>query len=94
LESAYTRKDDKGAAAGETLPFTNVTYSFVNTLDYIFFDKHRLEPTELLDIPTSFPQLNEEGYDGGHLLPSDVWPSDHLAIGARLSFSAPEREVK
>jgi hypothetical protein len=87
LESAYAFKDDNGCVVGETLPFTNVTYSFVNTLDYIFFDKEHLTANEILDIPTSFPQLNEKGIGNGHLLPSDVWPSDHLAIGARLSFA-------
>jgi mRNA deadenylase 3'-5' endonuclease subunit Ccr4/uncharacterized protein with PIN domain len=92
LESAYAFKDDNGCVVGETLPFTNVTYSFVNTLDYIFFDKEHLTANEILDIPTSFPQLNEKGIGNGHLLPSDVWPSDHLAIGARLSFAELDRD--
>jgi hypothetical protein len=87
LESAYAFKDDKGSVVGEKLPFTNVTHSFIDTLDYIFFDKERLTVTETLDIPTSFPQLNNKSIKNGHLLPSDVWPSDHMAIGARLTFS-------
>jgi uncharacterized protein with PIN domain len=88
LESAYAFKDDKGSVVGESLPFTNVTHSFIDTLDYIFFDKKRLTVTDILDIPTSFPQLNNKSIKNGHLLPSDVWPSDHMAIGARLTFSA------
>lgn len=94
LTSAYALKDNKGTVIGERLPFTNVTSSFVNTLDYIFFDRKYFVITELLDIPTSFPQLNDdgEGVMNGHLLPSDVWPSDHLAIGARFTFTAMENE--
>jgi hypothetical protein len=89
LESAYALKDEKGCVVGEKLPFTNVTFSFVDTLDYIFLDKDRLAVSEILDIPTSFPKLNVKGIKNGHLLPSDVWPSDHLAIGARLTFKEP-----
>jgi hypothetical protein len=92
LESAYAFKDDKGSVVGEKLTFTNVTHSFIDTLDYIFFDKERLTATEILDIPTNFPQLNNKSIKNGHLLPSDVWPSDHLAIGARLTFSEPVRD--
>jgi hypothetical protein len=92
LESAYAFKDDKGAVVGERLPFTNVTHSFIDTLDYIFFDKERLAVTDILEIPTSFPELNNKGIKNGHLLPSDVWPSDHMAIGARLTFSDPVRD--
>lgn len=93
LESAYAHKDDKGNVHGETLPFTNVTDSFVNTLDYIFFDKQRIVPTELLDIPTSFPQLNGGNkVRNAHLLPSNIWPSDHLAIGTRLTLVAQDTE--
>jgi hypothetical protein len=30
----------------------------------------------------------------GHVLPSDVFPSDHLPIGARLSLNLPTKEEK
>jgi uncharacterized protein with PIN domain len=96
LESAYAHRvlssDNANAfiVHGEILPFTNVTHQFVDTLDYIFFDKTLLKATERLFVPSSFRELGDERtyIENAHLLPSDVWPSDHLAIGARLSFLA------
>ena len=35
-----------------------------------------------LDVQTTFQRLNGTGVRNEHLLPSDVWLSDHLAIGA------------
>lgn len=92
LESAYARKtlgiDGEAVAEGECLPFTNVTHHFVDTLDYIFFDKTRLQAVERLYVPKTFRELGDgrTSIESSHLLPSDVWPSDHLTIGARLSF--------
>jgi len=37
-----------------------------------------------LYVPKSFRELNTSGIKNGHILPSDIWPSDHLAIGARF----------
>jgi uncharacterized protein with PIN domain len=68
----------------EELPFTNVTHDFVNTLDYIFYETQKLEVTELYSIPKTFEELNPQKIANGHLLPSDVWPSDHLLIGASV----------
>lgn len=98
LQSAYAhrilRSDNANADGvnGENIPFTNVTHQFVDTLDYIFFDKMRMKATERLYVPSSFRELGDGRtyIDNAHLLPSDVWPSDHLAIGARLSFLADE----
>lgn len=87
LTSAY-------ACAGqrvESLPFTNVTSDFVGHLDYIFYQASRMEVTSRLYVPKSFDELNDKGIRNGHLLPSSSWPSDHLAIGARLVF--PNKEV-
>jgi hypothetical protein len=86
FESAYALKDGNGVVVGEKLPFTNVTDSFVNTLDYIFFVKEQFALTEILHVPKSFPELNGDDIENGHLLPSNIWPSDHLAVGACLSF--------
>jgi uncharacterized protein with PIN domain/endonuclease/exonuclease/phosphatase family metal-dependent hydrolase len=92
LESTYARKVSKDGCDtwcvdGETLPFTNVTADFVDTLDYIFFDRRYARVTERLYVPTSFAELNDgRTFANAHLLPSDVWPSDHLAIGARIEF--------
>jgi uncharacterized protein with PIN domain len=92
LESAYARKVSKDggetwSVVGEILPFTNVTADFVDTLDYIFFDRRYARVTERLYVPTSFAELSDgRTFANAHLLPSDVWPSDHLAIGARVEF--------
>jgi uncharacterized protein with PIN domain len=88
LESAYLDKHDYDSSTfREVLPFTNITHHFVDTLDYIFFDKKLLCATERLYVPTSFEELSDgRTFENSHLLPSDVWPSDHLAIAARLTF--------
>jgi len=81
LKSAY-------AAHGETvrdcLPFTNVTKEFVGCLDYIFFEPLQFDQICRLKVPTSFREMNASGARQGHLIPSDIWPSDHIAVGARL----------
>ena len=79
LTSAY-------AALGtrEALPFTNVTKDFVGCLDYIFFEGSQFEQICKLHVPTSFREMNHSGAYLGHLIPSDIWPSDHIAVGARL----------
>ena len=82
LKSAYSREDGE-----ESLVFTNVTSDFLGTLDYIFFPEDRLAVKDKLYVPTTFKELNREDIRKGHLLPSNVWPSDHLAVGARLSFA-------
>jgi uncharacterized protein with PIN domain len=88
LESAYVDKSNSKNIFQEALPFTNITHHFVDTLDYIFFDKTHLHVTERLQVPTTFEELSDGRIhiDNSHLLPSDVWPSDHLAIAARLEF--------
>jgi hypothetical protein len=35
LESAYAMRDGTGSLVGESLPFTNATHNFVDTLDYV-----------------------------------------------------------
>lgn len=92
LESVHALKStDTNEVIGETLPFTNVTYDFINTLDYVFFDTKSLYPTETLYVPKSFKEMNRYNIQNGHLLPSDIWPSDHLAVGARLFFRSTKK---
>ena len=82
LKSAYALE---GAGSfDECHTFTNVTSDFIGALDYIFFEPDQLEQIGRLWIPTKFRQLNSQGTINGHLLPSDVWPSDHLAVGAQF----------
>ena len=80
----FNLKSVYAAEGGAELPFTNVTSSFVDTLDYIFTEN--LSVAARLHVPTTFSELNSDGIQNGHLVPSDIWPSDHLAIGACLCF--------
>ena len=92
LRSSYALVDEdaQNKVIGEILPFTNVTADFVGLLDYIFFETAEFEQTHRIEVPTSFRKLNDTGESGGHLLPSDVWPSDHLALGARFLLKKTE----
>jgi hypothetical protein len=82
MTSAYALKGTQK----ESLPFTNVTYDFVGNLDYILYQTQAMKVTDLLYVPKTFGDLNDLNISNGHLLPSYDWPSDHLAIGCRLSF--------
>jgi uncharacterized protein with PIN domain len=89
LESAYLNKRDDIPKFEESLPFTNVTHNFVDTLDYLFFEKKSFQAIERLYVPTCLSELRDKRSHirNSHLLPSDVWPSDHLAIAVRLQFT-------
>ena len=82
MASAYALKE----TLNESLPFTNVTFDFVGSLDYILYQTHTMEVIDLLYVPKTFNDLNDLEIANGHLLPSYDWPSDHLAIGCRISF--------
>jgi hypothetical protein len=91
FRSAYSTQ----GSDSELLPFTNVTSDFVNTLDYIFYEPHQWTQVEKLDVPTTFTRMNYMGIPNGHLLPSNIWPSDHLAVGSTfLLKSAPTSSLK
>ena len=78
----------------ETLPFTNVTFDFVGSLDYILYEEKAMKITDLLYVPKTFEELNDLKIANGHLLPSYDWPSDHLAIGCRISLKPVKEEFK
>lgn len=83
LKSAF----GAGTPGEEQLAFTNVTSDFVGHLDYIFHDSS-LRVTDRLYVPTTFEELQDNtDVRNGHLLPSNVWPSDHLAIGAVFTIA-------
>ncbi|KAL3801528.1 hypothetical protein HJC23_000966 [Cyclotella cryptica] len=85
LRSAYYATTDEGShSLGEYLPFSNVTSEFVGLLDYVFFEENVFEQVARLRVPTSFRALNASPVFKGHLLLSNIWPSDHLAVGAHL----------
>jgi uncharacterized protein with PIN domain len=85
--------NDKDSDRGE-LPFTNVTYHFVGTLDYVFYDESKFRVAALLSVPRTFAELDVYSTKNGHLLPSNLWPSDHLMIGASLVLDDVDTEAK
>ena len=74
LRSAYAA--GRGGTVREHLPFTNVTKEFVGCLDYVFFESSQFDQLRRLNVPTSFRDMNASGAPSGHLIPSDIWPSD------------------
>lgn len=93
LQSAYALEHKNGNIDGELLPFTNVTSNFVGALDYILFDETAFQQNGRLFVPSNFTTLNWQKISNGHLIPSDVWPSDHLAIGATLILNEEKNEL-
>jgi mRNA deadenylase 3'-5' endonuclease subunit Ccr4 len=93
LQSAYALLDKKKATPPrEAIQFTNVTSGFVGLLDYVFFEPSKFDQTAHLYVPTSLKSMNHTGVTGGHLIPSNTWPSDHLAVGARLAFKMKKKK--
>lgn len=87
VENLLSAYKDETLETGESLPYTNVTSDFEGTLDYIFFGEKHFAQTDRLYVPTSYDELTGDNHiRNGHLLPSDCWPSDHLAIGAKLTL--------
>jgi len=92
FRSAYEAGTDDDDDS-QLVKFTNVTFGFVGILDYIFFDVEVLQIVARMSIPLSFLDLNSKGIERGHLLPSDIWPSDHIAVGAKFRFMTREKAV-
>ena len=78
----------------ESIQFTNVTSEFVGLLDYVFYEPSKFEQVSRLFVPTSLKTMNHNATVGGHLLPSNAWPSDHIAVGARLAFKVDKANNK
>eukprot|EP00042_Codosiga_hollandica_P030979 m.184106 g.184106 ORF g.184106 m.184106 type:complete len:403 (-) comp53514_c0_seq1:116-1324(-) len=72
------------AAADENTPqhhpATTKTDEFVDRIDYIWVDA-KMKVQSVLELPFTRETLPAFGP-----VPSNVWPSDHLAIGASLTF--------
>lgn len=82
FKSSYA---DPAKAGQEVVPFTNVTNDFVGCLDYVLYTPKCLRPIKRLRLPESLDEL--KGRRGNScLIPNEVWPSDHLAVGAELVF--------
>lgn len=92
LQSAYSLSGGEITTPlpEESLPFSNVTSEFVGLLDYVFFDD-KFEQIARLNVPKSFRDMNKSELLRGHLIPSSIWPSDHLAVGARLRLKQTKR---
>lgn len=88
FRSAYA-SEGNGSVDGELNPFTNVTSDFVGALDYIFFEQTSFQQNGRLFIPLNLRTLNWKELPHGWILPSDSWPSDHLAIGAAFTLKQP-----
>jgi len=75
FESAY-------ASDGRVPPrWTNVTTTFKGALDHLFFREGELTVTGVLELPRTLEEL-------GGVLPTAVWPSDHLCLVAGFRFEA------
>ena len=59
---------------GAEPPYTSVKPAFAHTIDYIFYTRHSLTPTAVLEVVR-------------HALPSVPWPSDHLPLLTRFEFN-------
>lgn len=68
-------------SAYEGLRYTNYTPLFNGCLDYIYFEKGNLDRSATVPLPDH----NEISETGG--IPSDVFPSDHLALIADLKIT-------
>ena len=83
LTSAYYNSQTNN----EELSFTNVTDGFIGALDYIFYESNHWNCEYRLDVPMTLKEMNYDNLDdcNAHCIPSDLWPSDHLAIGCLLT---------
>lgn len=95
LQSVYKVEDDndmklRQQSPRESMQFTNVTSEFIGLLDYVFYEPSKFKQVSKLFVPTSLKVMNQNSTVGGHLLPSNEWPSDHIAVGARLAFKVDE----
>jgi len=81
LKSIHAKHDDRQA---ENIEYTNCTTEFRGVIDYIFYS-HSLNLEKVLSAPVYRNNKTEWGTNPD-VIPNIEWPSDHLAIGAELSF--------
>eukprot|EP01097_Dermamoeba_algensis_P008339 TRINITY_DN552_c0_g1_i1.p1 TRINITY_DN552_c0_g1~~TRINITY_DN552_c0_g1_i1.p1 ORF type:complete len:297 (+),score=40.78 TRINITY_DN552_c0_g1_i1:696-1586(+) len=63
-------------------PKTNITFDFVNCIDYIWYDKKQLDVIGLLS-----PEYEGEvSSDSMKVLPNQWFPSDHICLMSHLAF--------
>lgn len=61
-------------------PYTNFTEEFQGCLDYIFYSKNSLEVTDVVPMPSHEKVIAQIG------LPSEYFPSDHIALVCTLKW--------
>lgn len=83
LKSAYSETRRADGSAGEP-EWTNHTATFKGCLDYIWYSRTLLRCVATRPLPTEEEALRYGGF------PSPLWPSDHVALCARLRWSSPE----
>ncbi len=86
------RSAAKEAWGSEPL-FTNRTPGFTGCLDYIFFTPKHFQVSEILEMPFRTAGAADGNIEEASVLeqfppiPNAIWPSDHLAIGAKLRWN-------
>uniref|UniRef100_A0A6G1SPJ1 2',5'-phosphodiesterase 12 n=1 Tax=Aceria tosichella TaxID=561515 RepID=A0A6G1SPJ1_9ACAR len=71
------------SSAYQNIPYTNYTPGFNGWLDYIYYELDGIECESTVPLPDHDDVIANEG------IPSDVFPSDHLALIADLKLRAP-----
>lgn len=70
------------SSAYENIEYTNYTPEFKGCLDYIYYERDKISCASVVPLPDH----EDVAATGG--IPSDVFPSDHLALVANLEFSS------
>ncbi|XP_074263015.1 carbon catabolite repressor protein 4 homolog 1-like [Silene latifolia] len=77
----FRRQNNKRDGSTGEPSVTSLTSRWQRTLDYIFYTVDSLEVTGLLELP----DLDSVG----RILPSPLWPSDHIALMAMFKITRP-----
>lgn len=81
VQGLELRSKLKFSSAYQDIEYTNYTPLFHGCLDYIYYDSKCLDCESIVPLPPH----DEVTRTGG--IPSDVFPSDHVALIANLKFS-------
>lgn len=74
-------------AVGQEPLITTCTSEFKNCIDYIFLSRGDFTVSEVLEMPYDANGLREPKHVKFNRIPNARFPSDHLAVGATLSFA-------
>lgn len=79
MDSTLRHNLSLGSACG-TPDYTNYTEEFNGCLDYVFYSKNLLEVTDIVPMPSHERVIEHVG------LPSEYFPSDHIALVCTLKW--------